>query len=156
MTSLTATGTPARGGRGLPFAIRASTRSAWRRARSGVSAGHGQIFAQSCIRALVIGQDLSHGLDLGGIQLVELADVLENFVNLRAVSLELGLAQIQVGQLCHAQHVFPADFHGDFLIGSRQLKILTQPRKEAGRRSSPSRTWPGQPWSCALLRTILG
>src|SRR5262249_31719034 len=72
---------------------------------------HDQILAQSRVNLLIGGQDLGHRLDLGRVQLVQLADVLQDFVNLSAVDLELRLGQVQIGQLCHTQHVFAADFH---------------------------------------------
>src|SRR5690348_4318701 len=55
------------------------------------------IFAKRGVGCLVVGQNLGHRLDLGSVQLIELPDVLENLINLFAVALQLGFAQVQVG-----------------------------------------------------------
>src|SRR6202158_4197665 len=74
-------------------------------------AGYDQVFAQGGVGGLIVGEDLRHGLDLGSIQLIELADVLENFVNLFAIAVEFGLAEVQVREVGDANHVFTTDFH---------------------------------------------
>jgi hypothetical protein len=53
---------------------------------------------------------------------------------LRAVHLQLGLAQIQIGQLCHSLHNFPADFQIDFPLSFhlQRCKILAYPRRSPG------------------------
>src|SRR5579859_100407 len=70
------------------------------------------VFAQSGVGGLVVGQHLGHWLDLGSVQLIELPDVLENLINLFAVTLQLGFAQVQIGQFGYAFYFFTADLHG--------------------------------------------
>jgi len=69
------------------------------------------LVAQGGVGGLIVGEDLRHGLDLGGIQFIKLADVLENFVNLLAVAVEFGFAEVQVREIGDTDHVFTADFH---------------------------------------------
>jgi hypothetical protein len=82
--------------------------------------GHGarddQVFAQGGIGGLVVGQNLSHGLDVCGVEFVEFADVFEDFVDLRAVGIELGVAQIEISQVGNAQDVFTSNLHGNLPV----------------------------------------
>src|SRR5712664_4432365 len=78
---------------------------------------HNQILPQRGVGSLVVAQHLRHGLDLGCVQLVQLPDVFQNLVNLRAVHLQLALAQVEISQLRHTQHIFLADFHWRSLNG---------------------------------------
>src|SRR6266849_5288576 len=75
------------------------------------AARNGYIVTQSSVGGLVIGKNLRHRLDVFGVEFIELADVFQDFVHLRAVSLQLALTQVEIRQLCHAYHILPRDFH---------------------------------------------
>lgn len=91
------------------------------------------VVAESCVGGLVVSQNLGHGLDVRGVQFVELADVFEDFVNLRAIGFELGLGEIEVGKFGDAENVFAGDFHGFCEIFSdSETKILAQPKWSYG------------------------
>jgi len=47
------------------------------------------VFAEGDVGGLVVAENLGHGSDVGGVEFVELADVFEDFVNLRAIGFEL-------------------------------------------------------------------
>src|ERR1700693_2882844 len=65
-----------------------------------------------------IERDLGHRLHVGHIQLLEFADVGQDFVQLAAIQLDFFRSQLKVSELGHAQNVFATYRH-------RPLKIPT-------------------------------
>src|SRR6202043_1782606 len=65
----------------------------------GHPAGYDDIVAQCGVGGLIVGEQLSHGLDIGGVQFVELADVFEDIVDLLAISFKFGFAEIEIRQV---------------------------------------------------------
>ena len=55
---------------------------------------------------------LGHRLNTGDVQLLQLANVSEDLIQLAAVGLDFLRGQLQVRQLCDTQHFFAANFHG--------------------------------------------
>src|SRR5712692_692513 len=56
-------------------------------------------------------QDLRHGLDVGGVQFVELADVFQDMVELALEGRNLGFGKLKVGQVGYTQNVFAGNLH---------------------------------------------
>ena len=99
------------------------------------AAGNDDVFAESGIGGLVVGQHLRHGCDVRGVEFVELADVFEDFVHLGAIGFELGLGEVEVGKFGDAYDVFAADFHGSNRTQVRSgAVILTHEKKSFNRR----------------------
>lgn len=81
------------------------------------------VFAESGVGGLVVGEDLGHGRDVGGVELVELADVFEDFVNLGAIGFELRFGEFDIGEVGDAENVFASDFHLECLVQQRNMEL---------------------------------
>ena len=69
------------------------------------------IFAQRGVGGLVQSQNLRHGLHVRCVQLVEFANVFQDFVELRAIRFQLVFGQLEIGELRNPQHIFPRNLH---------------------------------------------
>src|SRR5579859_2444262 len=100
----------------------------------GYRAGDDYVVTQRGVGGLIVGEDLRHGLDVGGIEFVELADIFENFIDLIAIGFEFGFGEIEIGQIRYSYDVFSGDLHLWFLAAP-EIRRLT---------SGQSKDWPLQ------------
>jgi hypothetical protein len=54
---------------------------------------------------------LSHRFDICYVELLELSDVVQDFVQLASIHFSFIGRQLEVSEFCHAQNVFAADGH---------------------------------------------
>jgi hypothetical protein len=102
----------------------------------GYSAWDDYVVTQRGVSGLIVGEDLGHGLDVGGVEFVELADVFEDVVDLLAIRFEFGFAEIEIGQVRHSYYVFSGDLHLWFLL-ARAIQHLLLASLKTGHYNDP-------------------
>jgi len=58
-----------------------------------------------------LGERLAAELGVGYVELLELSDVVQDFVQLASIHFRFIGRQLEVSEFCHAQNVFAADGH---------------------------------------------
>jgi hypothetical protein len=90
----------------------------------GYGAWDDYVVTQRGVGGLIVGEDLSHGLNVGGVEFVELANVFEDIIDLIAIRFQFGFAEIEIGQIRYSYYVFSGDLHLWFLLAPEIRQLL--------------------------------